>query len=276
MLSKESKFRSTLLWVAALLLFVGALGWVATRTEGEDAPLEYRVEVRARHPHDVHAFTQGLLVHDGAVYESTGQYGESSLRRVDLESGEVEEQVDLERGVFAEGLARVDDRLIQLSWREGRALVWDLETLARVGEHSYPGEGWGLCYDGERLIMSTGTDRLVFRDPENFRKLGEVRVTRDGSPVRRLNELECVNGAVYANVWTEEVVVRIDPSNGEVTGWIDASGLLPAEDRHGDEDVMNGIAFLAETGRFLLTGKNWAYVYEVDFVETAVALGDHD
>ncbi|MEM9195946.1 MAG: glutaminyl-peptide cyclotransferase [Myxococcota bacterium] len=224
---------------------------------------ELSVELVRTYDHDIDAFTQGLLFHDGKLYESTGLHGQSSLRRVALESGEVERKVVLDEELFAEGLARVDDRLIQLTWREGKALVWDLETFERVGEFDYPGEGWGLCYDGERLIMSNGTDRLVFRDPETFEKLGEVTVRRAGRPVRRLNELECVDGLVYANVWTREEIARIDPNSGEVTGWIDAGGLLAREDRHGNEDVLNGIAYLPESDTFLITGKNWAKMFEV-------------
>jgi glutaminyl-peptide cyclotransferase len=191
-------------------------------------------------------------------------HGESTGRRVALETGEVEKQVDLDEELFGEGLARVGDRLIQLTWRDGKALVWDLHTFEKVGEFEYTGEGWGLCFDGRRLVMSSGNDRLQFRDPETFEKIGEVRVTRAGRRLRRLNELECVDGMVYANVWTDDHIARIDPETGEVTAWIDAGGLLDPEDRQGGEDVLNGIAYVPETGHFLLTGKRWPHVYEVE------------
>lgn len=216
--------------------------------------------------HDRGAFTQGLVYHGGKLYESTGLHGRSTLREVDLETGEVRRKVDLPRELFAEGLARVEDRLVQLTWRSGKALVWSVDGFEQIAEHEYSGEGWGLCFDGERLVMSDGTAWLSFRDPETFERIGEVRVTRAGRPVRRLNELECVDGAIYANVWMNDSIARIDPDTGEVTGWIDASGLLSREDRAGDEDVLNGIAYVPETGRFLLTGKNWPRLFEVEFV----------
>ncbi|MBW2464268.1 MAG: glutaminyl-peptide cyclotransferase [Deltaproteobacteria bacterium] len=232
---------------------------------GSSIPESLVLRVVRTHPHDPEAFTQGLLMHDGDLFESTGLRGESTLRRVDLETGESRGSVDVPDEFFAEGLARVGDHLVQLTWQAGTALVWDLETLEKVGEHEYRGEGWGLCYDGERLIMTSGNDRLQFRDPDTFEKLGEVRVTRAGRRLRQLNELECVDGLVYANVWTDDHIARIDPDTGEVTAWIDASHLLAEEDRNGGEDVLNGIAYMPDTGHFLLTGKRWSQVYEVEF-----------
>ncbi len=223
------------------------------------------MRVLESHPHDPGAFTQGLLFHGGKLYESTGLYGHSSLRRVDLESGEVEQRVDNDEALFAEGLALVDDVLYQLTWREGKVILWDADGFEKLREIDYTGEGWGLCYDGHRLIMTSGNDRLQFRDPETFEKTGEVRVTRGGRRVRHLNELECVDGLVYANVWMDDHIARIDPETGEVTGWIDAHGLLSREDRTGQEDVLNGIAYLPGSHRFLLTGKRWSKTYEVVF-----------
>ena len=258
--------RTRWFWMLPAIVLVVAGVWCDRASRGSAQVSRLRVDVVARYPHDRQAFTQGLLWHEGKVYESTGRYRQSSLRRVDLASGNVERTVSLDDDLFAEGLAQVGDRLIQLTWRAGRAIVWDLATLEPTEEFEYPGEGWGLCYDGARLMMSSGSDRLVFRDPRTFRKLGEVQVTDNGEPVRHLNELECVNGAVYANVWTTDTIVRIDPDSGEVTATIDAAGLLPREDRLGGEDVLNGIAYVPERERFLLTGKNWPYVYEVEFV----------
>lgn len=255
-------------WAAVAAVVCGVLLW-QLYPSGRSVPEGLVLRVVRTHPHDPGAFTQGLLMHDGALYESTGLRGESSIRRVGLESGEVQRSVILDDEFFAEGLARVGDRLIQLTWRAGKALVWDLETFEQVGEHDYRGEGWGLCYDGERLIMSSGNDRLQFRDPETFEKLGEVRVTRAGRRLRQLNELECVDGMVYANVWTDDHIARIDPETGEVTAWIDAGHLLAEEDRNGGEDVLNGIAYMPETGHFLLTGKRWSNMYEVELVPRA-------
>jgi glutamine cyclotransferase len=220
-------------------------------------------------PHDPEAFTQGLLLHKGKLYESTGLPGRSSLRRVDLETGRVEAKVDLEYPVFGEGLALVGNELYQLTWQEGRALVWDLATFHKRREYRYHGEGWGLCYDGRRLIMTDGSDQLVFRDPATFLETGRVSVRHDGRPLRLLNELECADGgAVYANVWQEQALVRIDPDTGHTTAWIDAAGLL-SPDEAMRADVLNGIAFVPGAGRLLITGKYWPKLFEVELVPAA-------
>lgn len=255
----------TLLWITGLALVGGIVLWQLLPA-GSTVPASMRVRVIRSFPHDPEAFTQGLVFHEGKLYESTGLRGHSTIRRVALDTGEVEHRVSLPGNMFGEGLARVGDELVQLTWRDGKAIVWSLDRFNKVREHEYRGEGWGLCYDGERLIMSDGTAWLAFHDPRTFERIGEVRVTRAGRPVRHLNELECVDGAVYANVWMDDHIARIDPSTGEVTSWIDASGLLSEEDRHGREDVLNGIAYVPETGHFLLTGKNWSRVFEVEFV----------
>jgi glutamine cyclotransferase len=233
-------------------------------TSSKPLTLEHlRVRVLATYPHDPGAFTQGLEWHDGRLYESTGLTGKSTIRRVELGTGMVEQRVDLPAEIFAEGLTRVSRRLIQLTWYNGRAVVWDLDTLRAVGEFRYAGQGWGLCHDGRRLIMSDGSDRLTFRDAKTFEKTGEVAVTLKDQPLARLNELECVEGSVYANIWPTEYIARIDPASGRVTGWIDAGGLLEPTERPGT-DVLNGIAHLRGK-RFLLTGKNWPKLFEVEF-----------
>jgi glutamine cyclotransferase len=229
-------------------------------------PQRLAVKVISTRPHDTSAYTQGLVWHEGRLYESAGLYGQSSLRQVDPATGEVRRRVDLPQQYFAEGLARVGDRLIQITWNEGAALVYRLSDFQKVGELRYTGEGWGLCHDGARLVMSDGSDRLTFRDPETFATVGEVRVRMGGAPVDRLNELECVDGAVYANVYQTEDIVRIDPATGEVTAVIDASGLLGAADYQAGAEVLNGIAWMPETRRFLITGKRWPLMFEVELV----------
>lgn len=229
------------------------------------SPAELRLKVVHVYPHDSRAFTQGLLVVDGKLYESTGLYGRSSLRRVDLASGMVEQQVALPPELFGEGLARVGQRLIQLTWKNGKALVWDLDGLKKLAEFSYEGEGWGLCFDGKRLVMSDGSNRLTFRDPATFAKVGEIAVRRNGSPLGNLNELECARGTVYANVWQDSHIARIDAATGEVTGWIDASGLLDAREA-ASVDVLNGIAEMELSGHLLVTGKLWPSLFEVEIV----------
>lgn len=216
-------------------------------------------------PHDRDAFTQGLLIHDGKVYESTGLPGRSTLRRVDPESGAVQQRVALPPEFFGEGLARVGERLFQLTWRNRHVLVWGLRTFALEKQIEVPGEGWGLCYDGAKLVMTDGSDRLTFRDAQTFAKLGDIGVRRQGAPLPNLNELECVQGSVYANIWQDTHIARIDPGTGDVTAWIDAGGLLTAEESRG-VDVLNGIAYWPERGHFLLTGKLWPRTFEVEFV----------
>jgi glutamine cyclotransferase len=224
--------------------------------------LPERASVLRSFPHDPGAFTQGLLVHEGKVYESTGLHGRSSLRRLDLASGTVEQQVDLPAAFFGEGLARVGDRLFQLTWQNHVALVWDLATFRKVKEIPYEGEGWGLCFDGRRLIMSDGSSHLTLRDPVTFGAVGRLDVRRDGAPVGNLNELECVDGAIFANIWQDDHIARIDARTGEVTAWIDAAGLLSPSESQGT-DVLNGIAYLPATGNLLVTGKLWPRMFEI-------------
>lgn len=222
--------------------------------------------VVAEWPHDPQAFTQGLIFDRGQLLESTGQYGSSELRRVELESGRVLARVPLGANLFGEGVALVGDRLIQLTWQEGRALVYDAASFAPVTEWRYSGEGWGLTYDGRRLVMSDGSDTLSFRDPQTFASLGRLRVTLDGAPLPALNELEWAEGAIWANVWQSDRIVRIDPDSGRVTAVVDASGLLPPEQRSGAA-VLNGIAYDAHSKRFYLTGKLWPKVFEVEWAQ---------
>jgi glutaminyl-peptide cyclotransferase len=226
------------------------------------APERLIPEVLAVRPHDTDAFTQGLLLFDGSLFESVGRYGQSSLREVDPRTGEVLRQVEVPDAFFAEGLARVGDRLIQLTWREGRAFVYDLETFRRVGTFIYRGEGWGLCYDGQRLYMSDGSATLTVREPRTFEALGTVTVMLGGSPVPLLNELECARGALYANVWQTNMIVEIDKASGRVTSVFDASGLL-SEAEAAEADVLNGVAYDPARDTFFITGKLWPKLFEV-------------
>ncbi len=225
---------------------------------------QLRTRVLRRYPHDRDAFTQGLLWHDGFLYESTGQRGESSLRKVRLDDGRVVKQQRIDDALFGEGLARVGDRLVQLTWQAELAIVADLETLKQKSTLSYEGEGWGLCFDGSSLVMSDGSSTLTFRDPETLRVVSRVNVRRGKRPERWLNELECVGSNIYANIWRRNEIVRIDAASGEVTAVVDASGLLTPEQAR-KADVLNGIAFRPETETFLITGKLWPTMFEVAF-----------
>jgi len=191
--------------------------------------------------------------------------GRSSLRRVDPATGTVEASVPLDPPLFGEGLAVAGGRLVQLTWRQGRALLWSLDRLAPEGEFQYAGEGWGLCFDGRQLVMSDGSDRLVRRDARTFEPAGTISVRSSSGPVDGLNELECVGDTIYANVLPTARLARIDARSGEVTAWIDAAGLLTRKEaRHAN--VLNGIAHLPASGRFVLTGKFWPRAFEVEFV----------
>jgi glutaminyl-peptide cyclotransferase len=246
--------------LVAALAFSGAFGFASPAVA---APPTVRPEIVATHPHDPQAFTQGLLLHQGKLYESTGLLGRSSLRRVVPATGAVEKSTSLAADLFGEGLALVGDRLIQLTWQNHVALSYDLEFNA-LGRFDYTGEGWGLCYDGERLVMSNGSSRLLFRNPTTFAVTGEVEVRGTSGPVANLNELECVGSFVYANVWQTNSIVHVDPASGDVLHVVDASGLLSPAEAAG-VDVLNGIAFDPASGHFFITGKLWPKLFEVRF-----------
>ncbi len=254
-----------LLLVLGLLLFPGLVAC--------QGPARTLVpEVLASYPHDAGAFTQGLVWHEGKLYESTGLNGQSTLREVDLETGEVIRTLMLDERYFAEGLALVGDKLYQLTWQNGEAFRYDLETFELERAYPYDTEGWGLCYDGDNLYMSDGSARLYQRDPETFEvtRTVVVRVQVEGreSPVANLNELECVGGHVYANVWLTDTLVKIDKNSGQMIATIEASNLLSAEERAGlgEGAVLNGVAYNPETETFYLTGKLWPRLFEVRFV----------
>jgi len=203
-------------------------------------------------------------MHDGSLYESTGLYGHSSLREVDPTTGEVVRQVNLDESLFAEGITVVGETLVMLTWREGLALVFDIESLDVVANHTYAGEGWGLCYDGTHLVMSNGTSELAFRDPDDFSVVSTLQVTDQLGEVSLLNELECVGDRVYANVWGSDSIIAIDKATGEVNLTIDAS-ILAENESNEYNDVMNGIAYVPEQDAFLVTGKNWTSMHLVSF-----------
>lgn len=230
---------------------------------GCDTPVEPpQVRVVRVVPHDTTAFTQGLLHHEGLLYESTGLHGESTLREVEPETGEVLRRVELDREYFAEGVARVGSTLIQVTWRQERAFVYDLETLEVVRTFAYEGEAWGLCHDGASLFQSRGDSVLIRRDPGTFQALDTLRVTRRDGGVGQLNELECVGGDIYANVLPTGRILRIDSSSGRVVDAFDLSDLTA--DRGGDySGAMNGIAHDPASSTFYLTGKRWPSMFEV-------------
>jgi glutamine cyclotransferase len=237
-----------------------------SRSDAPTAPApvpQLGYEVIATYPHDEDAFLQGLVWHDGGFYESTGQYGESSLRRVEFPSGKILKKTDLAPDLFGEGLALVGDRLIQLTWTSHRGLVYDRESFKLVGEFNYRTEGWGLTYDGTNLIMSDGSSTLTFLDPLTYKPVRQLPVRFDGGPVYNLNELEFIEGEIWANVWQTDNILQIDPATGRVVSFLDLKGILKPSSRTGSEDVLNGIAYDAERKRIFVCGKLWPLIFEI-------------
>jgi glutaminyl-peptide cyclotransferase len=216
-------------------------------------------------PHDSEAFTQGLVYRDGLFYEGTGLNGRSTIRKVKIETGQVMQLQKLDSQYFGEGIAILNDTLFQLTWQSGIAFLYDRMTFTHTGTFSYTGEGWGLTHDGRRLIMSDGTATLRFIDPASHKEISRLAVRDGGKPVLNLNELEYIKGEVFANVWQTDRIARISPKTGEVTGWIDLKGLLPASEQAPDA-VLNGIAYDAAGDRLFVTGKLWPKVFEIRIV----------
>lgn len=233
---------------------------VAARAQAT-APVRGYEVVRA-YPHDSQAFTQGLIYRDGFLYESTGLNGRSSLRQVRLETGEIVKKRDVPKEYFAEGLTDWQNRLIQLTWTTERGFVYDIRSFEPQKTFAYRGEGWGLTHDDRRLILSDGTSALRFLDPDSLQEIGRVAVTDGGHPVNSLNELEFIDGRVYANVWLTDRIAIIDPESGRVESWIDLAGLLGPDTGKGN-DVLNGIAYDSQAQRLFVTGKLWPRLFEI-------------
>lgn len=257
--------RRRIVWLAAAaaVVLLASIGHIQRSQTAAAAPVSFDYQVVNVYPHDPDAFTQGLVFQDGVLFESTGRYGQSALRRVRLETGEVLQERRLDPMLFGEGLTEWSGRLVQITWREQTGFVYDRETFALLQTFSYPGEGWGLTHDGRRLIMSDGTADLRFLDPATFAETGRLRVTEDGRPVSLLNELEMMRDVLLANVWGSDDILVIGLRDGRVRGRIDLTGLLPAADRAGPVDVLNGIAYDAEGDRLFVTGKLWPKLFEI-------------
>lgn len=251
-------------WAVVLAAALAAVpGPAGAASAAEGAPV-VGWRVAAEHPHDAQAFTQGLLFYGGALYESTGLYGRSSLRRVDPATGRTQLRRDLPGEVFGEGLAERDGKLYQLTWRENVVFVFDAATLDAVGRLPLPTEGWGVCHDGTSFVVSDGTATLRRYATASFAPGERIRVTDAGAPVDRLNELECLDGRILANVWMTDRVAVIDPADGRVAAWIDLSGLRARLPRLSPDAVTNGMAADPATGRLWVTGKLWPSVFELD------------
>jgi glutaminyl-peptide cyclotransferase len=228
---------------------------------------EYGYRVVHAYPHDPEAFTQGLFYLNGFLYEGTGLNDHSSIRKVRLETGEVLQEREVPGQYFGEGIVNWKNRLLELTWKAQTGFIYDLATFQPKGQFEYPGEGWGLTQDGKRIIMSDGSAELRFWDPETLKETGRITVTAGGQPVTDLNELEFVNGEIYANIWQTNRIARIDPASGKVVGWIDLTGLLNPSEETPDTDVLNGIAYDARGGRLFVTGKKWPKLFEIRLVK---------
>lgn len=252
-------------------------GQVAGPTEGANRQGEgnglYSYEVVNTFPHDSDAYTQGLVFEDGYLFEGTGRYGKSTLRKVELKSGRVVKRDALGRKLFGEGIDVWGDHIVQLTWKAGLGLIYDKQTFRKVGQFRYAGQGWGLTHNGKHFIMSDGTSTLRFLDPKTFRVVRTLKVTDGQRPIEMLNELEFIEGEIFANIWPMEgwnaytnYIARISPETGKVVGWIDLSGLLKPEEQGDPDHVLNGIAYDTKEKRLFVTGKNWPKLFEIKVV----------
>lgn len=249
------------------LLLASALILCACAAQVPSVVPEYGIKVVHMYPHDQSAFTEGLFYLNDSLYESTGLEGQSSLRKVNLETGEILQKIDLPAAYFGEGIVNWKNKILQLTWQTQIGFVYDLKTFEKKSEFHYAGEGWALTQDGRRLIMDDGTAQIRFWDPETLRELGRITVTDRGQPVRNLNELEWVEGQIFANIWGTSRIARINPDSGKVLGWIDLGELLKTDGTALDGDaVLNGIAYDLKTHRLFVTGKRWQHLYEIQVV----------
>lgn len=275
MFTRKKMKRITILLLAVLVSV--ACGNSATRAPKAGSttraavttPKNYAYRVKAVHPHATTSYTQGLLWHDGQLWEGTGQCGESVVQTLDLETGRTHVLAELPRAEFGEGIAILGDELFQLTWTSNTAHVYRLKEgrLTKVRDHRYAGEGWGLTTDGEKLYFSDGSADLQVLDPATFRRERRITVTCEGAPVRFLNELEWIDGRIWANVYTTDQIVIIDPATGVVEGIVDLTGILPEEEITATTDVLNGIAWDPDARRLFVTGKNWSKLFEIELIE---------
>ncbi|MCX8151008.1 MAG: glutaminyl-peptide cyclotransferase [Candidatus Bathyarchaeota archaeon] len=264
---KTSRLIGVLITLVTLVLTVTALIWANNGFNLSPQPMvpkQYTYEIIQVYPHDKNAFTQGLIYSDGFLYESTGLYGSSTLRKVDLETGNTVDSVSLPTEFFGEGIALVNEKIIQLTWKSQIGFVYNKENLSLIHNFTYSTEGWGLTFDGKNLIMSDGTDKLYFLDPATYKQVSYVNVNDGNLPVTNLNELEYVSGEVYANIWHEQKIAVINPLTGQVKAWINLLGIenTPLS----EEEVLNGIAYDAQSNRLFVTGKNWPHLYEIKLI----------
>lgn len=256
-----------LLLTVAMALSCACHGRRVPRAVRDAQPREYTYRVKNVYPHDRNSYTQGLYWHDGRLWESTGVAGASRLMEVELDTGREVRGVKVENDYFAEGIALIGGSIYQLTWEDGVVLVYDPATLEVTARHENQGQGWGLTTDGRQLYMSDGSSRLTVVDPAGFARRSSINVRAGRGGVRQLNELEWIEGRIWANIWQSDTIVIIDPATGNVEATVDLGGLLPSGDRTADTDVLNGIAYDAAGGRIFVTGKYWPKLFEIELVE---------
>ncbi len=250
---------------SGLLLFLLAC-FMSPLSQAQEQVARYGYSILNTYPHNINSFTQGLVYREGYLFEGTGKNGQSSLSKINLEDGEVLMSKSMSQRYFGEGIEIVDDKIYQLTWQSHLVFVHDKATFESIGSHYNAVEGWGLAYDGSHLILSDGTATLQFMDPETFAPVRKVEVKLAGNAINQLNELEYINGEVWANVWQTDFILRIDPQSGEVNSIVDLTGLSERTQLGSSEAVLNGIAWDAEAERLFVTGKHWAHLFEIELV----------
>lgn len=280
-MDKKISFKPATLLILIIAILIGGVIYYALRPKQPSAGVNLAIpdplaqnlgfEILATLPHDPACYTQGLLIDNDIFYESCGLYGQSSLRMVDPATGTVQAETDLDASFFAEGLALLQDKLYQLTWRENTGFVYDASTLAQLRTFNYQTEGWGLTTDGSALILSDGTNTLYWLDPGTMQVVRQVNVSYQGQSVEYLNELEFINGLIFANVYLTDTIVAVNPDDGNVVSLIDLTGLRPEQNRAVQGEVLNGIAYDAINDKLYLTGKNWPNLYEVRLVPQSLS-----
>ena len=267
---KKSLVMASLFIIAIVVVSFSILAFINSNKTQANSPAttRYTYAIVNTYPHDTNAFTEGLVYSDGFLYESTGLNGASSLRRVDLTKGSVLQETTLPSQYFGEGITIVNNTIFQLTWQTEIGFIYNKTTFAVLGNFTYFTQGWGLTFDGNRLIMSDGTNNLYFIDPTTYELTGQIQVHDGNKTVVNINELEFVNGDVYANIWHTNTIAIINPQTGQVKGWIDLSG-LPDENNSNPEAVLNGIAYDQQNNRLFVTGKDWAHLYEIKLVRVS-------
>lgn len=263
---KKWHIRGAIAIIIALLATIAFTTTNINNTTLPTAPQQYTYTIIHTYPHDPHAFTQGLTYADNTLYEGTGVYGSSTLRKIDLETGNILEAITLDSNFFGEGITIINDKIVQLTWLSQIGFVYDKNTLRLLQNFTYTTQGWGITFNGTCLIMSDGTEKLYFIDPTTYQNIGSITIHEGNTSVTDLNELEYINGDIYANIWKQQKIAIINPQTGQIKAWIDLTGIETTPLK--EEEVLNGIAYDAERDRLFVTGKNWPHLYEIKIVPT--------